>query len=104
MSKYCGAHADQPTPMHAGDDWFYFEDASTSALLRSKNEDIDIVLKTRSGDVTSVITFSFDESLEHKKLHDGACDFAGLKTSAGSAFDKDIAGSDAKGHLGKQGL
>jgi hypothetical protein len=88
---------------YAGDDWFYFEDVSSSALQRSKNEEVDIMIKTRSGDVTSIIAFLFEESLDHKKLHDGACSFAGLKTSAGSALN-DIDGPHAKGYLKKQGL
>lgn len=93
-----------------GDDWFYFEDMSSyghddvdASFMATKKDDADLVLRTRSGDVTSLISFAFDEALESKKLHDGACKFAGVKTSpASSAYDSDDSGS--KGFFRKQGL
>ena len=60
-----------------GDDWFYFEDMSSyghddvdASFMATKKDDADLVLRTRSGDVTSLISFAFDEALESKKLHD----------------------------------
>jgi hypothetical protein len=87
----------------AGDDWFYFEDDSSSnGLMQSKSEDFDVLFETRSAGVTSTITFLFEEGLQHTKLHDGAYKFAGVKTSTGT--DANDVDDSAKGFLTKQGL
>jgi hypothetical protein len=54
------------TSYDAGDDWFYFEDITIEQ--QSKNDDTDIVFKTRSGDVTSTITFLFEAPRRRMQL------------------------------------
>jgi hypothetical protein len=71
--------------------------------MQSKNEDVGVEFRTRSGGVTKTITLFFDEGLQHPKLHDRACNFADVKTSAGGSAAHDV-DSSAKASLTQQGL
>jgi hypothetical protein len=64
-----------------GDDWFYFEDSTTSSLQgcpKKKSSDADFKVSTVSGGETSLIQFKHNRTPQHRVLHKGACHFAGL--------------------------
>jgi hypothetical protein len=72
-----------------GDDWFYFEDETTSSDLRAEMVD-QLKISTISGSDTTLVDIRYKETPHHVKLHDGACRFAGLKPQGGSrAWDMD---------------
>jgi hypothetical protein len=70
-----------------GDDWFYFEDTThessveQSAKPQSEKEKASsstFTARTISGSDTTLINFSYKSTPQHKVLHQGRCNFAGL--------------------------
>jgi hypothetical protein len=66
-----------------GDDWFYFEDQTytddsheqcASATYKSSLE-----MQTISGSDTTLINFEYESTPRHTVVHEGRCEFAGLK-------------------------
>lgn len=79
-----------------GDDWFYFEDSTTSddsvegcEKSRSKNSagESGITATAVSGSDTTLINFKYKRTPGHKVLHEGRCNFAGLATGDNSNQD-----------------
>jgi hypothetical protein len=66
-----------------GDDWFYFEDTTTSDSSQEhcakRTADSHFHVRTISGSDTTLINFEYDSTPRHKVLHEGRCNFAGLK-------------------------
>ena len=66
-----------------GDDWFYFEDSTTSSLLQEQcakpTAESHFNVRTISGSDTTLINFQYERAPQHKVLHEGRCSFAGLK-------------------------
>jgi hypothetical protein len=79
-----------------GDSWFYFEDISSTASARkhgAKNVDSPVTIETRSATETTLIRFEHPKTPEHTVLHQGKCNFAGLRpaSEAGTLNDPDRA-------------
>lgn len=83
-----------------GDDWFYFEDSITGggddenftkdcAKSRSKSRasGSGITAFAASGSETTLINFRYNHRPQHKVLHEGRCNFAGLATPDNSNQD-----------------
>ena len=95
------AQADEPTQFVFadinGDDWFYFEDTSSSSSSSASREQCvkpmamdHISVRTISGSDTTLLNFAYDSTPQHKVLHEGRCNFAGLKpVSPSSQSDPD---------------
>lgn len=73
-----------------GDDWFYFEDESS--LPSSSEEQCakpmsrkHFTAQTISGSDTTLINFQYQRTPTHKVLHEGRCNFAGLKPVSSSS-------------------
>ncbi|MCJ1421672.1 hypothetical protein MMC32_008038 [Xylographa parallela] len=69
-----------------GDDWFYFEDSTSSSSSSSLRENCAkpmaetlFNIRTISGSDTTLINFEYDSTPHHRVLHEGRCNFAGLK-------------------------
>jgi len=64
-----------------GDDWFYFEDRSTSEGEQCVEtmDRRDFTIETVSGSDTTLIDFAYDETPRHRVIHEGRCEFAGLQ-------------------------
>lgn len=74
-----------------GDDWFYFEDTTTSNGQCAKTASNPLTISTRSSTETTLIRFKYDETPKHTVLHSGRCHFAGLKPAGQSSKgDKDL--------------
>lgn len=78
-----------------GDDWFYFEDNSSGdytsqeQCAKSTAED-HFSVRTISGSDTTLINFQYESTPQYKVLHEGRCNFAGLKpVSPSSQSDPD---------------
>jgi hypothetical protein len=76
-----------------GDDWFYFEDQSidydddlTAEQCAKKMADSPFTVRTISGSDTTLINFSYDKTPRHKVLHEGRCNFAGLRDTSSSTL------------------
>jgi len=68
-----------------GDDWFYFEDTTSGddddsyeQCAKSKAASTFNV-RTISGSDTTLLNFEYERTPSHKVLHEGRCNFAGLK-------------------------
>ncbi|MCJ1290783.1 hypothetical protein MMC34_002325 [Xylographa carneopallida] len=79
-----------------GNDWFYFEDNtypdSTSSPEQCAKSTVDshFNVRTISGSNTTLINFEYESTPQHKVLHEGRCNFAGLKpVSPSSQSDPD---------------
>lgn len=81
-----------------GDDWFYFEDTTTSDSVEScakphsragKSTASTISVRTISGSDTTLINFAYNTTPKHKVLHEGHCNFAGIKPVSPSQRDVD---------------
>ena len=81
-----------------GDDWFYFEDSTTSSLLSSSSRERcakstaqpTFTARTISGSDTTLLSFEYTGTPSHKVLHEGRCNFAGLTpVSSSSQSDPD---------------
>ncbi|KAK5002597.1 hypothetical protein LTR28_011207 [Elasticomyces elasticus] len=77
-----------------GDDWFYFEDSTSSEMLQEhcakSTAASQFIVRTISGSDTTLINFQYESTPQHKVLHEGRCNFAGLKPvslSSQSDFD-----------------
>jgi len=72
-----------------GDNWFYFEDQSTSGdsatCAHSKADTPPLTASTRSADGTTLIQFKYDETPTHEVLHPGRCRFTGLVSEESSS-------------------
>ncbi|MCJ1393980.1 hypothetical protein MMC18_006857 [Xylographa bjoerkii] len=70
-----------------GDDWFYFEDSTSSSSSSSSSREncaksmteSHFNVRTISGSDTTLINFEYDSTPRHRVLHEGRCNFAGLK-------------------------
>ncbi|KAK4995525.1 hypothetical protein LTR66_004665 [Elasticomyces elasticus] len=67
-----------------GDDWFYFEDSTSSMVVRQEHCASSMAasqfsVRTISGSDTTLINFQYESTPQHTVLHDGRCSFAGLK-------------------------
>ncbi|MCJ1405851.1 hypothetical protein MMC11_009081 [Xylographa trunciseda] len=71
-----------------GDDWFYFEDSTSSSSSSSSSSrencakqtaESHFNVRTISGSDTTLINFEYDSTPHHRVLHEGRCNFAGLK-------------------------
>ncbi len=78
-----------------GDDWFYFED-ETSMETSSQGQCAKPMtasrfnVRTISGSDTTLINFEYESQPSHTVLHEGRCNFAGLKpASSSSQIDSD---------------
>ncbi|KAM3425744.1 hypothetical protein BST61_g7676 [Cercospora zeina] len=65
-----------------GDDWFYFEDSSTTsdakeAVLQPSPFHVSSV----SGSNTELLHAKYKKRPSHKVIHKGACDYTGIKTA-----------------------
>ncbi|MCJ1433325.1 hypothetical protein MMC27_002685 [Xylographa pallens] len=78
-----------------GDDWFYFEDSTSSSSSSSSSREncatptaeSHFNVRTISGSDTTLINFEYDSTPHHRVLHEGRCNFAGLKpVSKGNRF------------------
>lgn len=72
-----------------GDDWFYFEDQYNPGSDMSSKENCAkstanpvFNVRTISGSETTLINFEYESTPHHKVLHEGRCNFAGLKPVA----------------------
>jgi len=78
-----------------GDDWFYFEDSTTDNDDRAQcanpiAQSSSFNVRTISGSDTTLINFEYDRTPSHRVLHEGRCNFAGLKPlSTSSRSDPD---------------
>lgn len=77
-----------------GDDWFYFEDQYTGTSSQeqcAKATDASTFnVRTISGGDTSLLAFEYTSTPPHTVLHEGKCNFAGLKpASTSSRYDPD---------------
>ena len=76
-----------------GDDWFFFEDTTTSSSRErcaKPMAESHFNVRTISGSDTTLIDFAYESTPPHKVLHDGRCNFAGLKpVSPSSQSDPD---------------
>ncbi|KAK4501661.1 hypothetical protein PRZ48_007470 [Zasmidium cellare] len=61
-----------------GDDWFYFEDTTSGRSVKSATEST-FNARTISGSDTTLINFRYERTPGHKVLHEGRCNFAGLR-------------------------
>lgn len=78
--------------LNNGDDWFYFEDDSSSSRTHAKTGSNPITILADSGSETTLISFQYEATPPHKVLHGGRCNFAGLKPPTDSARnEKDVA-------------
>jgi hypothetical protein len=69
--------------MENGDDWFYFEDDSTSPAAETPaNQPFRI--STISGSETEMMRLRYKSQPKHTVLHKGACSFSGIETSCGN--------------------
>ena len=69
-----------------GDDWFYFEDTTSSQEQCAQSmADSHFNVRTISGSDTTLINFAYDRTPQHTVLHQGRCNFAGLKPVAPSS-------------------
>ena len=77
-----------------GDDWFYFEDQSIDSssssssgeqCAKSRAESSTLNVRTISGSDTTLINFKYDTTPGYTVLHEGACNFAGLKPGSSSS-------------------
>jgi hypothetical protein len=67
-----------------GDDWFYFEDVSTSSAVDSKSAaTYPFHLSTISGTETELVRLRYTSQPKHTLVHKGACSFTGIHTSDG---------------------
>ena len=79
-----------------GDDWFYFEDETSSNGMMSPEkcassaDESPISIEADSGSDTSLINFRYKSTPTHKVLHEGSCNFAGLKPVSGSTTQYDL--------------
>jgi len=67
-----------------GDDWFYFEDVSSSDRLNGEScmhtaSNSHFRARTISGSDTTLINFQYPQTPRHRVVHEGRCNFAGLK-------------------------
>jgi len=72
-----------------GDDWFYFEDqtyddkssssSSSQEQCAKPTAESHFSVRTISGSDTTLINFQYESTPEYKVLHEGRCNFAGLK-------------------------
>lgn len=73
-----------------GDDWFCIK--ATAARNQSANPDEHpIMVSSMSSSDTTLIRFKYDQTPEHKVLHEGWCNFAGLKPVVENTEDEDLA-------------
>jgi hypothetical protein len=76
-----------------GDDWFYFEDTTTEDVEEKcvkSTAQSQFTARTISGSDTTLINFEYESTPKHKVLHEGRCNFAGLKpVSPSSQNDPD---------------
>jgi hypothetical protein len=80
-----------------GDDWFYFDDGTTSSFKRdcaAKKKDgrdfqrARLRISTEAGSGTTLIRFKYEGRPSHKVLHEGRCNFAGLKPAVAEGGEK----------------
>jgi len=72
-----------------GDDWIYFEDRTSSPDIQKASAPITV--ESVSASETTIITFKYNKTPDHKVLHPGQCTFAGLTpTSYAHKRDKDL--------------
>jgi hypothetical protein len=66
-----------------GDDWFYFEDDSTSSAVSAKTNaaPYPFHISTISGSETEMMRLIYNAQPKHTVLHKGACSFTGIETS-----------------------
>lgn len=70
-----------------GDDWFYFEDQTSEDETSSSSQEqcakptaeSHFSVRTISGSDTTLINFQYESTPQHEVLHEGRCNFAGLK-------------------------
>jgi hypothetical protein len=64
-----------------GDDWFYFEDETTSRQQCANNikSETPFTMSAVSSSETTLIRFKYKERPKHKVVHKGRCNFAGLE-------------------------
>ena len=65
-----------------GDDWFYFEDTSSPSdqeQCAKPTTEGQFSVRTISGSDTTLINFQYESTPQYKVLHEGRCNFAGLK-------------------------
>jgi hypothetical protein len=65
-----------------GDDWFYFEDVTSGSsheqcTKTTARSSLDV--QTISGSDTTLINFEYESTPRHTVVHEGRCNFAGLK-------------------------
>ena len=78
-----------------GDDWFYFEDntslsSSSQEQCAKPTAEGHFNVRTISGSDTTLINFQYESTPQHKVLHEGRCNFAGLRpVSPSSQSDPD---------------
>ena len=78
-----------------GDDWFNFEDSRSDSSgsnrgQHAKGDPPQFTMSTASSTETTLIRFKYKTTPEHKVLHPGPCNFAGLKPESEGATDKDL--------------
>jgi hypothetical protein len=65
-----------------GDDWFYIED-STSSEFRTNGDSSPLLITTESASGTELIRFKYRKTPDHRVVHPGRCNFAGLAEVGG---------------------
>jgi hypothetical protein len=75
--------------MQNGDDWIYFEDRTSVEDIKKASAPIKV--ESVSASETTIITFKYNKTPEHRVLHPGQCKFAGLTpTNHALKRDKDL--------------
>lgn len=73
-----------------GDDWFYFEDdSSSSARVKATGESYPFHFSTISATETELLRLRYSSRPKHTKVHKGACSFTGINTSGTSSFEQE---------------
>ncbi|KAK4894809.1 hypothetical protein LTR27_006930 [Elasticomyces elasticus] len=69
-----------------GDDWFYFEDDSTSSMSARKanTAPYPFAVSTISATETELLRLRYSSRPKHTVIHKGACSFTGIKTEGAS--------------------
>ena len=75
-----------------GDDWFYFEDNTSSSPSSPEQYtkpmvESHISARAISSSLISLISIEYDDTPQHTVLHEGRCNFAGLKPVSLSGQD-----------------
>ncbi len=72
-----------------GDDWIYFEDRTSVEEIKKASSPIQV--ESVSASETTIITFKYNKTPEHRVLHPGQCTFAGLTPATyAPKRDKDL--------------